>query len=762
MGKLRLLLTGTCLCWGMLFGSAFVGAQDSERQLPPDVRVIIDISGSMKQNDPSNLRQPALELLVKLLPEGSKAGVWTFGKNINMLIPHRPVTDRWRADATAEASKINSVGLFTNIGEALEKAGYDVGRPSDKYRTSLILLTDGLVDISREPEDNQAEWRRIIDEVLPKFEKAGYTIHTIALSDNADAELMNKLALNTDGIGAVAKSAEELMKIFLKAFDQAAPAEQVPLEENKFVIDSSVEEFTALIFRKPGSEETQLIGPDRSRYSFNKEERYVSWYRTDAYDLITLQRPLEGEWKVKADLDPDSRVTVVSNLNLLVKPLKTNLFGGEQLDVSMLLQEDGKTITRAQFLRLLDVDSEIVQTETSESWQQSLSDGLPPGDGIFKTTYKVFEQEGVYDLRLLVDGKSFKREFSHTLSVRQPFGVKLENDTNNGKTEYVLTVSSFSRGIDAKQTKVVARVKDPRGRSTIKPLSLTEVDNWQLALTPEHDGEYLINLRVNAVDESGKEFEFVPEPVRFRYPDVNDPFAAVVAEPALEVMPEPEPGPEPVVEKPEPKPALKTEQKPAPKPAPEPERKPELAEEGISKWVLYTGLGVGNLLIIALAFFAYRTIMGTKEGDSLKELEEAMEETAASADEPPEEPAAEPELVDAEPEELEPEALTLEESNSEEAEPAMDDLMLMDDLLVLDETMIVEDPTAEPEADEQLANSLMGSDLDLSADSMADADLAADDLLLGDDDFGDVGGDDPMGSEFSLDDFAPDEIEEKS
>ena len=47
---------------------------------PPDVRLVIDVSGSMKQNDPNNLRQPAVELLVQLLPEGSKAGVWTFGK----------------------------------------------------------------------------------------------------------------------------------------------------------------------------------------------------------------------------------------------------------------------------------------------------------------------------------------------------------------------------------------------------------------------------------------------------------------------------------------------------------------------------------------------------------------------------------------------------------------------------------------------------------------------------------------------------------
>ena len=51
-------------------------------QLPgqSDVRIVVDISGSMKDTDPTNLRQPAVRLLARLLPEGATAGVWTFGQ----------------------------------------------------------------------------------------------------------------------------------------------------------------------------------------------------------------------------------------------------------------------------------------------------------------------------------------------------------------------------------------------------------------------------------------------------------------------------------------------------------------------------------------------------------------------------------------------------------------------------------------------------------------------------------------------------------
>jgi hypothetical protein len=51
-----------------------IAATDSKA----DIRVLIDVYGSMKQNDPNNLRQPALRLLTGLLPTGSKAGIWTF------------------------------------------------------------------------------------------------------------------------------------------------------------------------------------------------------------------------------------------------------------------------------------------------------------------------------------------------------------------------------------------------------------------------------------------------------------------------------------------------------------------------------------------------------------------------------------------------------------------------------------------------------------------------------------------------------------
>ena len=760
LGVLLVLLAPLCVSVPAALAQQADANTALEARKPADVRVLIDVSGSMKQNDPDNLRQPALELLVNLLPAGSKAGVWTFGRYINMLVPHRPVTGSWRENAKDKSTDISSVGLFTNIGEALEKAAYDADKPNEKYHTSLILLTDGMVDIDKDPETNQQEWRRIVDEVLPKLERAGYTVHTIALSDNADRALLDKLALATDGMSEVAKNADELMKIFLRVFDQAAPAEQVPLTGNSFLVDSSIEEFTALIFRSPGSDPTVLVSPDEIQYSFDKEQEDVSWYRTEVYDLITVKRPIEGEWQAIAELEPDSRVTIVSNLNLLVKPLPSNVFLGETAELSVLLQDKGKTITRTDFLNILDVDNEVLHPTSDGQWRQELSDGPAPFDGIYRSELDMFDVEGRFELTLSVDGKSFKRQYRHQISVRKPFEATVEKLVLGGREQYRIGVKAHSQVIDPAETQVVARIRDPKGRSSIKPIQLTPTDEWELILKPELQGTYHIRLRISGTDTTGVSFDVDPQPLSFQYPD-GDPFAASSAADLAEAKPETPP--EEMLAKPV---AVELEEQETEAALEEQEPETDEAEEG-SRWPLYVGLGLGNLLIMGLAFFAYRMIMGGGKGDSLKDLESAVDETEQMADAPPaEEPASD------EPQMEEIQSIETEGASDADlaAQLAADMDMGGDDAFDLASDSVadaeISELSAEP-SDESIADDLLA---DLGEDPFADMSLdAAEPVVAGesDDAIMPLEEDEPSDEAsiedalegFSLDDFAPEDLD---
>ncbi|WP_460102811.1 VWA domain-containing protein [Sessilibacter sp. MAH4] len=566
-----------CLSIAVLLTTNIASAQQ-----PADVRLVVDISGSMKLNDPQNLRQPAVDLLVKLLPENSKAGVWTFGQYVNMLVPHKPVDENWAKQAQTLAKQINSVGLYTNIGEALDKAAYAAEAGGD-YQTSIILLTDGMVDIDKNPAINEKEWRRIVDEVIPTLAAAGIHVHTIALSDNADNTLLSKIALNTGGRAAVAKTADELLKAFLNAFDQAVPAEQLPIDGNSFFVDSSVEEFTALIFKQDKLQPSTIIGPDQHKYSAQSatSEADVNWHSTLDYDLITIQRPLEGEWIVDASIAPDSRITVVSDLNLIVKPLPANIFTGQNLSVELMLQEEGSTISDENFLQLLNIGVEI--TSESDRWVESLSNAIP-NDGIYRTTLEKFATAGDYTVKILVDGKTFTRQFKHRVTVRDAFSITVKQKSEQSNL-FKIIASPFLQTLDLDKTNVIARIKSPSRQSKIAPLVLAKNDIWQLEYEAKEEGTYELSLSIDVVEKDGSRSTFEPKAMSFSYPD-GKVAEGPMAEPKIEEPPD-------------------TQEAEVP-PEPEPSGTP---------WWVYAAIGGGNLLVFALAFIAYRMIFGKKSAD---------------------------------------------------------------------------------------------------------------------------------------------------
>ena len=222
-----------------------------------DVRILIDVSGSMKQNDPNNLRAPALRLVIGLLPDESKAGVWTFAKYVNMLVPHREVNEAWRIEAEKQSNNIHSYGLFTNIEQALNKATVDQRMADSKFRRSVILLSDGLVDVSINEEVSKVSRQRILDTLVPRLKKANVAVHTIALADTADHALLRDISLATDGWYEQVDNAEQLQRVFLHLFEKAAQRDTVPLTDNNFKIDDSVSEMTLLVFRRAGSKPTE-------------------------------------------------------------------------------------------------------------------------------------------------------------------------------------------------------------------------------------------------------------------------------------------------------------------------------------------------------------------------------------------------------------------------------------------------------------------------------------------------------------------------
>lgn len=614
---------------------------------PADVRLVIDVSGSMKSTDPQNLRVPALELVVKLLPDGSRAGIWVFADDIEPLVPLARVDDDWRQRALAQAGQVDSAGQLTDMGEALEEVVL-----ADDNPAQVIFLTDGKVDIGTNARHNSRERTRILETLLPAIEATGSRLHTIALSADADAELMAMLSRATDGLHSVVDAADELMPVFLQILDQSVPAVRLPLEDNRFRVDDSVDEFTALVFHQAGSTPTRLVPPEGEAVTVNSHGEAVKWYAADSYDLVTVTDPATGYWRIDGADSARNRVTVVSDLQLVVEPLPGNLVAGEALILQFYFLADGERLTDTRFLQLLEADILIEQDGSPARWEVSLDAEPMTADGTFTQPLPALRERGQYQLTLRVDGKSFEREYRHWLQVGALLGVQMRKLAD--PLRYRIQVSADPRSVDVEHTAVVAQIKTSVGRSYLETLSMLEPGLWVLDITPREHARYAVELDASGRDVNGDPVretlptQFFTYPAEGEEPPPGDSEAVRDLRRQLEreraelaaLRGEPERPPPDNTDtassaassssSPENEPvATEPRQPAAPAPA---------DDSGGINW-LWVGLAiVGNLLLLGLIYLGYRKFSTRNVIDELEEIEQQLvqpqEKTPAAAKAP--------------------------------------------------------------------------------------------------------------------------------
>ncbi len=497
------------------FAGVVVAADPDQKASPKaDVRVIIDVSGSMKKNDPDNLRVPALKLLVGLLPEGVQAGVWNFGTKVKPLVKLGVVDKDWKSRANKSANKIYSGDLFTDVESALKRVTRDWSETDSETKRNIILLTDGMVDVSKKSEESTASRQRIIDQLIPELQKKGVTVHTISLSENADLEIMDALALGTDGSSELVTSADQLQRVFLHMFEKSAPRDTVPLEDNQFTIDKMIEEFTLLVFRNNDIKETTVIKPGGDKFTHKTAPKNVAWLKEDGYDLITITKPTAGIWKVDAAIDPDNRVMVVSKLKLHTSDLPNSIFLGEEYDYKFWLTANGKIIEKDAFYDLTEM--EIVQSsggEIQEVWDIKSRNV----DNEFVQRLGQSFTAGQFDISVIVDGKTFKRQHKKTIKVYEKFydvDIKVLAEVSGDKA-HIINVIPEDDLVERKTFNVIANITAPDGtESQVHGKMSMRGDKWIVTIKEPMPGEYNVVLKVSALTKSGREISVSSAPLK--------------------------------------------------------------------------------------------------------------------------------------------------------------------------------------------------------------------------------------------------------
>lgn len=475
---------------------AFPSYGQDAPSIGPDVRVVVDISGSMKKNDPKNLRIPAVRLLTNLLPSNAYAGIWTFGQFVNDLVPSQVVSNEFRRLATTKAGEINSAGLFTNIGGALERAAKDWRGKEPAGPRHIILLTDGVVDISKEPEENAKARFDLLNRLIPELKAQQAKVHTIALSLDADMNLLRKLALDTGGNFEQAQNAEDLNRAFLRLFEQAAPRDSLPINDNNFNVDPGAEEITLLVFKKPTSTATEIRTPDGKTHKQAALPLSWRWHSENTYDLITIPQPPAGAWKIVADIDPENRVLVVSKLKLHVQEIPSVALAGEEIDLSATLFDSDKPLTNEDLAKLVEAKARVV----GDGYQKELVLNLE-GVAKYRSKFNVPALDMSYLIEVELRSPTFTRQ--RRLTVR---GVASPVKSNvvvgeDGTATVSLVVDSdlFAPNSIA----ITASVETPK-KESYTPELLTTDNGYQINVQASGNGSYQLHYQVQAKTAAGR------------------------------------------------------------------------------------------------------------------------------------------------------------------------------------------------------------------------------------------------------------------
>ncbi len=385
---------------------------DSNGLLSPlgyDVFLLMDVSGSMKRTDPHGYQKLAAKLFVSLLKIEDRIGIITFGDTADVLLPLTLNPRKNKEEIFQAVQKINPNAQFTDLHQAIRLGLLELGKTKRENRI-LILLSDGKLDLgSREKEKNAMG---DITRLWPDFEKEKIKIFSIAFTDLSDAQFMEEVAQKTGGFFRFAKKAQDLPLIFSSLFEKMKSPETAPLADNSFLVDGTIREASVLVTKEPGIT-IEMTDPKKNKYTPDQHGSNIQWFPAEVFDVVTIQNPMVGSWKVSLIGKEGNRIFILTNLKLQCTFTKSFVERGEKIPLEAFLEKDGTIIKERPILSRVSFSAEVLSPDKESQKIALLEKGEAKdpkkNSGIYAADL-VANQLGEYTVRILAESKGFKRE----------------------------------------------------------------------------------------------------------------------------------------------------------------------------------------------------------------------------------------------------------------------------------------------------------------------------------------------------------------
>ena len=178
-----------------------------------DVILVLDNSGSMRQNDPGFLLKKAVTEFIKMQNSADRISIIVFDEKVKLGLSLENSSLKSHDFIISKLAHINYQGQLTDSPGAIERAIYELkthGRP--KAGKIIVFMTDGIIDTGAPERDkDRGDW--LENSLTSEAEESGIRIFGIAFSSLADYQLIQSITQKTSGEYYRALKAEDIEKI---------------------------------------------------------------------------------------------------------------------------------------------------------------------------------------------------------------------------------------------------------------------------------------------------------------------------------------------------------------------------------------------------------------------------------------------------------------------------------------------------------------------------------------------------------------------
>tara|TARA_R110000782_G_C14798545_1_gene411625 strand:+ start:687 stop:2042 length:1356 start_codon:yes stop_codon:yes gene_type:complete len=302
---------------------------------------------------------------------------------------------------------------------------------------------------------------------------------------------------------------------------------QIPYFDNRFRIDEQLEEITLLFYRRSGTQPVILVRPDGSKLKINNLPKdKVQWFDDRTYDMIKIKSPMIGPWQVIGEVQPNSKIMVISEIRLEVTPLPDIVLQGETLKMEGRLFNGDIAIDNPLFNEVLILDVDFFSTNNADFYNFGAEpikltsfrdDGRDldehANDSLFTGEFELDFAPGEWEPIYIIKMPMATRELRQTPIVvrKNPITISVET-TQDENSAHIVTFAINDSFVNADsiliQGKVTFPDKQVESFSVMEGKGLSRT--YDIAYT--EPGVHRIKINVFGETTNGREFRAtVPE-----------------------------------------------------------------------------------------------------------------------------------------------------------------------------------------------------------------------------------------------------------